>query len=332
MVLANSLPAIRKFEKIQEVHIPVIDLSAERSEVCKQIAKACEDYGFFKVINHGVSEDCIKKMEDESIKFFGKSALEKQKAGPANPWGYGSKNIGFNGDTGEIEYLLLCVNPVSISQVSQVVSSTTDPMQFSSAVNDYVEEVKKLACTILEMMAEGLGMTDSSVFSRMIRAVDSDLLLRFNHYAPYDHQLNTNSIGFGEHTDPQILTILRSNAVSGLQITLDDGVWIPVTSDPSACFVNVGDLLQVMTNGKFKSVRHRAVNDPSKSRLSFGYFSGPPLHAKITALPEFITPEKPSLYKPFTWAEFKKNAYSLRLKENRLKFYELRSNDDQHEY
>ncbi|KAK1380378.1 Gibberellin 2-beta-dioxygenase 2 [Heracleum sosnowskyi] len=332
MVLATSSPAILKFEKNQEIQIPVIDFSAERSEVCKQISKACEEYGFFKVINHGVSEDFIKKMEDESLKFFGKSALEKQAAGPAIPWGYGRKNIGFNGDTGEIEYLLLSVNPVSISQVSQVVSNATDPIHFSSAVNDYVEAVKKLACNILEMMAEGLGMTDSSVFSRLIRADDSDLLLRFNHYPPYDHHLNTNSIGFGEHTDPQILTILRSNCVSGLQISIEDGVWIPVTSDPSACFVNVGDLLQVMTNGRLMSVRHRAVNDPSKSRLSFGYFSGPPLHAKITVLPEFITLDKPSLYKHFTWADFKKTAYSLRLKENRLKFYELSSNDDQHEY
>ncbi|KAL8105494.1 gibberellin 2-beta-dioxygenase 2-like [Apium graveolens] len=323
MVWATPSPDIMKFEKNQEINIPVIDFSGERSEICKQITKACEEYGFFKVINHGVSEDCIKKMEDESIKFFSKSAVEKQAAGPAKPWGYGSKNIGFNGDTGEIEYLLLNVNPASISQVSQFVSTVNDPVQFSSAVNDYVEEAKKLACSILEMMAEGLGMADSSVFSSLVRAVDSDLILRFNHYPPYDHQLNCNSIGFGEHSDPQILTILRSNAVSGLQISLEDGVWIPVTSDPSACFVNVGDLLQVMTNGRFRSVRHRAVNDPTKSRLSFGYFSGPPLHAKINALPEFITPDKPSLYKPFTWAEFKKTAYSLRLKENRLKFYEL---------
>lgn len=87
--------------------------------------------------------------------------------------------------------------------------------------------------------------------------------------------------------------------------------------------------MKVMTNGRFMSVKHRAVNDPSKSRLSFGYFSGPPLHAKITALPEFITPDQPCLYKPFTWAEFKKTAYSLRLKESRLKFYQLSSNDDQ---
>ncbi|WOH13091.1 hypothetical protein DCAR_0832600 [Daucus carota subsp. sativus] len=324
MVLAT--PAIGKSEKIQEFQIPVIDFSAERSEVCKQITKACEEYGFFKVINHGIPENCIKKLEDEGTEFFGKSALEKQAAGPAKyPWGYGSKNIGLNGDTGEIEYLLLNVNPDSISQVSQFVSSATDPMQFSSAVEDYVEAVKKLACNIAEMMAEGLGMTDTSVLSRLIRAVDSDLMFRINYYPPHDHQLNPNSIGFGEHSDPQFFTILRSNGVSGLQISLEDGVWIPVTSDPAACFVNVGDILQVMTNGRFKSLKHRAVNDPSESRMSFGYFSGPPLDAKITASPEFITPDKPSLYKPFTWAEFKKTAYSLRLKENRLKFYELSS-------
>lgn len=125
-------------------------------------------------------------------------------------------------------------------------------------MSGYVEAVRGLACEILELMAEGLWVPDTSVFSRLIRAVDSDSLLRFNHYPPLDrdtqpssfhqhhHQSsNHNRIGFGEHSDPQILTILRSNDVGGLQISLEDGVWVPVTPDPTAFCVNVGDVLQV---------------------------------------------------------------------------------------
>lgn len=109
------------------------------------------------------------------------------------------------------------------------------------------------------MMAEGLGVPDTSVFSSLITDVDNDSLLRLNHYPPllpnttnYDtssapsfpQQIN-NRIGFGEHTDPQILTLLRSNGVAGLQISLGDGVWIPISPDPTTLCVNVGDILQV---------------------------------------------------------------------------------------
>lgn len=96
-------------------------------------------------------------------------------------------------------------------------------------------------------MAEGLWVQDRSYFSRMIRAVDSDSCFRLNHYPPVitkDSALTTR-VGFGEHSDPQILTVLRSNAVDGLQISLDRDVWIPVSPDPAAFCVNVGDVLQV---------------------------------------------------------------------------------------
>lgn len=135
----------------------------------------------------------------------------------------------------------------------------------SSAVSSYVEAVRELACEILDLIGEGLRVPDTSVFSKLIRDVDSDSLLRLNHYPPlllrdrdtspsssfhhhlrHHHNNNNNSrIGFGEHTDPQILTILKSNAVSGLQISVDEGIWIPVTPHPTAFFVNVGDVLQV---------------------------------------------------------------------------------------
>lgn len=115
------------------------------------------------------------------------------------------------------------------------------------AVNGYVEGVRELACEILELMAEGLGVPRTSVLSNFLRDSHSDSLLRLNHYPPLVQLVNnTNSIGFGEHTDPQILTILRSNDVPGLQISPRDGFWVPVSPHPSTAFcVNVGDALQV---------------------------------------------------------------------------------------
>lgn len=143
----------------------------------------------------------------------------------------------------------------------------------SNVVNEYVGAMRQLACEILDLLGEGLGLKDPRSFSKLITDTDSDSLLRINHYPPactiqkLDHEnqckmkssfriktgngVNQSAgarIGFGEHSDPQILSLLRSNDVDGLQVLLNcDGreVWVQVPADPSAFFVNVGDLLQV---------------------------------------------------------------------------------------
>ena len=117
----------------------------------------------------------------------------------------------------------------------------------SCVVNDYVEAVKEVTCEILDLVVEGLGVPDKFALSRLIRDVNSDSVLRINHYPPLNQKVkgNKNSIGFGAHSDPQILTIMRSNDVGGLQIYTRDGLWIPVPPDPNQFFVMVGDVFQV---------------------------------------------------------------------------------------
>lgn len=119
-------------------------------------------------------------------------------------------------------------------------------------------------------MAEGLWLSDKSILSRLINDTNEadDSCFRINHYPPFDIWNNpasnlinqrpnddddtngtnasTNRVGFGEHSDPQILTILRSNDVGGLQICSPDGLWIPVPPNPSEFCVFVGDALQVI--------------------------------------------------------------------------------------
>lgn len=108
-----------------------------------------------------------------------------------------------------------------------------------------MEGVRELACQILDLIEEGLtGRAGPTyVLSGLVRDSHNDSLLRLNHYPPAP---DLTHIGFGAHTDPQILTILKSNGCRGLQISLDAGVWVPVDPHPASAFcVNVGDVLQV---------------------------------------------------------------------------------------
>ena len=110
-------------------------------------------------------------------------------------------------------------------------------------------------CEALELMADGLEIVPRNVFSRMIRDERSDSCFRMNRY-PECPELKVEALsgrnltGFGEHTDPQIISVLRSNNTSGLQICLPDGdgdgtTWASIQPDHTSFFINVGDLLQV---------------------------------------------------------------------------------------
>lgn len=117
-------------------------------------------------------------------------------------------------------------------------------------MEEYVVVVKEMSCNVVEMMAQGLGIETKNVFSKLLRDEQSDSCFRINHYPPCPDELkglvNKNlMIGFGEHTDPQIISVLRSNNISGLQISLRDGTWVSVPPDHTSFFINVGDALQV---------------------------------------------------------------------------------------
>lgn len=121
MVVPSHAPPRSK--KTRALGVPVIDLRQERWKVCELIIKACEEFGFFQVENHGISMDIISRVEREGHDFFSKSACQKQRAGPPSPFGYGCKNIGFNGDKGDLEYILLEANHHSINHRSKTISS-----------------------------------------------------------------------------------------------------------------------------------------------------------------------------------------------------------------
>ncbi|KAL8460929.1 hypothetical protein ACS0TY_032432 [Phlomoides rotata] len=294
--------------------VPEIDLSDANAK--SLIVNACTEFGFFKVTNHGVPMEFLARLEAEALEFFKLTPQEKEMSGPPSPFGYGSKNIGPNGDVGWVEYLLFCAN------YDTPIPGISDTLR--GMVTEYVGAVKDMACAVVEMVAEEMGMGERDILSRMLLDEKSDSCFRLNHYPPCP-QLQALSgrslIGFGEHTDPQIVSVLRSNNASGLQICLRDGSWVSVPSDHTTFFFIVGDSLQVMTNGKFRSVKHRVLANGFSERVSMIYFGGPPVSEKIRTLLTMGEGEE-SLYKEFTWGEYKKSAYKTRLADNRLEHFE----------
>lgn len=196
-------------------------------------------------------------------------------------------------------------------------------------------------------MAQGLGMEQRDSFRKLVADEESDSMLRLNHYPPCPmlQELNGFVTGFGEHTDPQIISVLRSNDTAGLEISLRDGSWVSVLPDQESFFINVGDSLQVtktytafnllvdeedeglhamfqvLTNGRFRSVRHRVLTNGWKSRVSMIYFGGPPLGERLAPLPEVMAEGERSQYREFTWCEYKSCAFKMLLGENRLDLF-----------
>ncbi|KAM0874965.1 hypothetical protein ACQ4PT_037077 [Festuca glaucescens] len=295
--------------------VPTVDLSAPGAAA--SVADACRGVGFFRATNHGVPAALADALEALAAAFFALPHDEKLEHASARPFGYGSKSIGSNGDVGWLEHLLLAVGSGS--------GSSTLPPPLRAALEEYTGAVREVGGRVLELMAEGLGL-DRGAFRRMVAGKDGDAsgeMVRVNHYPACP--LASGVTGFGEHTDPQIISLLRSNRTGGLQIMLRDGRWVPVAPDPDSLFVNVGDSLQVLTNGRFHSVKHRvAASEAGKqARLSVIYFGGPAASQRIAPLPELLKEGEQSLYKDFTWGEYMKAAYKTRLGDNRLSPFEL---------
>lgn len=131
-MVAASLSPVHG-DHIKSAAIPTIDLSCHRGLISKLIVKACEEFGFFRVINHRVPAAVMSQMETIALDFFSLPAAEKQRAGPPNPLGYGTKAIGQNGDSGELEYLLLHANPSNSQRANTI--ARMNPTKFRYRIN-----------------------------------------------------------------------------------------------------------------------------------------------------------------------------------------------------
>ncbi|MED6193651.1 hypothetical protein PIB30_021626 [Stylosanthes scabra] len=183
------------------------------------------------------------------------------------------------------------------------------PLPFRDYLEDYCGEMEKLALQILELMADDLSIDPMEIREILGEAEQS---VRMNYYPPCPQPELV--IGLSSHSDGGGLTILlQANEVEGLQIK-KDGLWVPVKPLPNAFIINIGDMLEVITNGIYSSVEHRATVNSEKERLSIATFYNPAIDAVIGPAPSLVTPETPAAFKRIGAGEYFKGYLSQELR------------------
>jgi isopenicillin N synthase-like dioxygenase len=148
-------------------------------------------------------------------------------------------------------------------------------------VLDYVDALTTLGQRVLEAVALGLGL--SRDWFRAHVTADPVVLFRIFHYPPSEP--TADDWGVGEHTDYGLLTLLGQDGNAGLQVRTADGGWVDVPPDPDAYVCNIGDMLERLTGGRYRSTPHRVRNDSGAERLSYPFFLDPSWDAVVDRLP-----------------------------------------------
>ncbi|WOG90184.1 hypothetical protein DCAR_0209427 [Daucus carota subsp. sativus] len=270
-------------------------------KLCQLMVAASARWGFFKLVNHGVPSETTENFKRRLHEFFDLPMEQKLKGARSAslPLGYSATNPDYGENLPWAEIIQLLQSPQqALSFAKNVLGDQHQP--FSDAMMEYMDALDKLGMIIFEMLAHGLGLPDD-FFTKNFTEKDSTMI-RINRYPPCP--LPEKCLGLGSHSDPHTLTILFQDEVGGLQVLQNDNQWIGIRPVPNSFIINIGDTLEAWTNGRLKSVVHRAVVNKEKRRLSIAYFMSPACSAVIDCPPQLITHNK--LYLPFTWEDFRK--------------------------
>ncbi|CAN1173731.1 S-norcoclaurine synthase 1 [Linum perenne] len=295
--------------------IPVIDMiklagggGGDADEQSTKLHSACKDWGFFQVINHGVTEEVIQRMKLDLQVFFNQPLEEKMSCAqlPNGLEGYGQAFVVSEEqklDWGDMLFILsLPVNGRNMRFWPKV------PSSFRASFEQYSSDLEKLALNLLSYMAKNLGLEPEKLLTRFEEGFQS---IRMNYYPPCKE--SNKVMGLTPHSDATGLTLLTQvNDVQGLQIKRD-GKWVPIVPIPGAFIVNVGDIIEMMSNGEYRSIEHRAVVNPEKERMSIAAFHSPNMKAMLGPIPDLINEKKQAKYQSVLPEEFMKLVVSSKL-------------------
>ncbi|MEX0813506.1 MAG: 2-oxoglutarate and iron-dependent oxygenase domain-containing protein [Chitinophagales bacterium] len=277
--------------------IPIIDIeplfasnsdSGSYNKTIKEIAQACRKNGFFYISGHSISGDLQNKLEALSKVFFElpleeKMKISMQKGGKA--WrGYfpiGDELTSGKPDQKEGLYFgseLDSTHPKVKAGIPLHGSNLFPeyPSEMKAFVLEYMSKLEQIGHALMKGISLSVGL-EEDFFHRKF-TYDPTLLFRIFHY-PAQEEASENW-GVGEHTDYGLLTILKQDTSGGLQVK-SKGQWIDAPPIENTFICNIGDMLDKMTGGLYKSTPHRVRNTSGKGRLSFPFFFDPSFDAEI---------------------------------------------------
>lgn len=179
-----------------------------------------------------------------------------------------------------------------------------DYSDFCTVIDDYQEQMMGLSEKIASLMFKSLGLSREDVeWFDEPNGLPRHAFLQLNSYPICPDP--THAIGFAQHTDSSLITLLyQPNTIKGLQVYRPDLNWVDVEPISNAIVVNIGDLMQIASNGRFKSVVHRAVVSKDHHRISVVYFFSPNKHVKISPPLKLINDGDLPIYRPTSWKDY----------------------------
>ncbi len=289
--------------------LPAVDVSGlydrepeARQAVARELYKAASEVGFLYVTGHQVTRDLRERLIAQTKRFFDLPLEEKMKiyiGKSTSHRGYVPEGeevmVGGKRDRKEaldLGYELSADHPLVSAGTPMVgPNQWPDLPGFREDVYTYYEAIFDLGKHLIRGFALALGL-EETFFDDLITAPPSQL--RLIHY-PFDAEA-TDVQGIGAHTDYEFFTLLLPTA-PGLEVMNGAGEWIDVPLLPDAYVVNIGDMLEILSNGKFVATSHR-VRKVKEERYSFPLFFSCDYHTRIAPLPELIAPEGSSKYEP----------------------------------
>ncbi|RYF89278.1 MAG: isopenicillin N synthase family oxygenase, partial [Caulobacteraceae bacterium] len=279
--------------------LPIIDIAPlfgdepeAQAETGRRIGEACRSLGFFYVVGHGVSAAVMAELDAQSRAFFALPTADKEtiamtRGGRAwRGWfPLGGELTSGQPDRKEGLYLGqdLAPDDPRVRAGLPMHGANLWPAALPGlrpAVEAFMAGTERAAHAVLQGVALSLGLP-ADYFARTYTA-DPTVLFRIFHYpaAP----AGDAGWGVGEHTDYGLLTLLAQDDLGGLQVKTPSG-WTPAPPVPGAFVCNIGDMLDRLTGGEFRSTPHRVRNSSGRDRLSFPLFFDPAFDAVIRPLP-----------------------------------------------